>query len=334
MAVETVAEHITGSEGSVSGRGGSVGTLDLTCAYRVVCDNKTDTAEDVLKHFFNTPSLPYSGRPFRFSGTTNTAATCTKISAKQVERAEPHAFIVTATHSTPESEDSQRNSKDGKKTDNPLDWHHDIDVSSTQISIPMEKAFYIGQANNVFLIPGNIQNVVNSAGEPFDPLPEYEVDITVLRITKFNDSWDEAVAKPLRGTINNDNVQINKQDYNFRFQFDPFTAKIKEYSGTFMFENGIKYWRETLEVWINPFTWRFELLDAGTMAYKPRLSNGGAILPPRADDIPQRLVDESEYPITSPMPLNGNGFILPKGQPPVFLTYSKYKEVPYANINW
>ena len=327
MTVLEVKLYKSGAKGSAKGSGGAAPSYDYTATYHVKCSG-TDSPREVMDYFKADKSLPWPGRAFAANGFDN-SSTCSQISADYVE-ASGDTFLVTATY-TPESGEGkqQRPDKDGKMTDDPTKWRDEIDIGSTQMFLPMEFATYVGpRPRNEFLKPGRFQAVTNSAGEPFDPLPEYELDITVLRITKYGEAWNEDFIAPYRGTINKDHVRINKPNYNFFFQFGPFQGKMKEWAGTAGFANEKVYWKHNIELHVSPVGWRFPLLDKGTTTIgrdPDDATNYGKVI---------RLKDQSDYPLTSPILLNGNGEALPKGQDPVVLLYARYSEVNYSDINW
>jgi hypothetical protein len=335
VTVTQVKLSSTGCRGKATGKGGSGSdAIEYTGAWYVECDAATDTAKTVLDHFKATSSLPWLGRQFSYSTSIDTEATCNDVSVETIPGG-LGKFNVTATFATPTAEQGkeEKQDEDGKPTDDPTQWRDEIEISSTQISVPAEYATYIGpQPANQFLQPGVVKrDICNSAGVPYDPLPEVELDITIIRISKWDIQWNEALIAPYRGTINNDGFVMNKPDYNFSFPISPFVAKIKEWSGSFQIVNDVKVWKHTIEVHINPLGWRLDILDRGTTITEidddPESATYGLA-------IPKRLRDSSDFPLTEPQKLNGNGQLLPAGGNPVYLLYAWYREVPYAGINW
>lgn len=336
MSVTEVKLAAAGASGKASGKAGTPEQVELTANYHVVA-GRTDTALDVLLHFKGDASLPWMGRPFSYAGGVTSYCVCDDVDAQPIVGSEGR-FTVAAKFSSQYSGGDDDNSdggkdKNGNKTDDPTQWHDDIEVSTTQVSIPIEYATYIGPIPaNDFLKPGKtLRDPCNSAGVPFDPLPEYELDITVLRITKYVRDWDDTQIAKYRGTINNDHFVINKPDYNFSLTVSPFVGKMKQFSGSFHFQDNIKYWKHTIELHINPLGWRFPLLDRGTTKTvrddDPTSSTYG-------DMQPKRIVDTDGIPLTEPQKLDGNGGLLRPGRDPVYLLYAKYEEVPYGNITW
>jgi hypothetical protein len=325
--------YSTGCSGKATGNVGAPVSLEFTANYQVKAA-PTDTALEVLEYFRG--NGPWIGSPFQYSSAFTTDAICTDVDAQPIQNS-GGMFFVTAKFSSPSGGDDENNNdkkdKDGNKTDDPLQWHDEIDVSTTQVSCPIEYATYLGpNPANEFLRPGLIaRDPCNSAGVPFDPLPEYELDITVLRITKYTASWDDALIAPYRGTINSDQFVINKPDYNFSMTVPIIQGKIKQWSGNFHFQDKKKYWKQTIELHINPLGWRFPLLDRGTTKTVVDDNPANATY---GFKIPKRLVDASNIPLTEPQKLDGNGNLLRAGRDPVYLLYGKYTEVPYANINW
>lgn len=335
MSVTEVILYKTGASGKASGNGQQSPKIEYTANYFVTA-SPTDTAYEVLAYFRS--NGPWIGSPFSYSSAFDADATCVDVNATPIENS-LGKFHVVAQFSTNGSEDDDNNNDDrnkddkGKKTDDPLKWHDEIDVSTTQVSVPIEYATYIGpNPANEFLRPGKInRDPCNSAGVPFDPLPEYELDITVLRITKNVANYDEGQIAPYRGTINSDGFVIQKPAYKFTFPVSPLVAKIKQWSGSFHFAGEIPYWKQTIELHINPLGWRFPLLDRGTTKVVEDDDPDSSTYHLR---IPKRLVDAGGVPLTEPQKLNGNGGLLRPGADPVYLVYGKYLEVPYGNLIW
>ena len=329
MSVSNVILSKSGAVGKASGTAGSPEVTEYTANWQVTA-GASDTAKEVLDYFKSTSSLPWIGRGFNFSSSRQNDAVCTEIDASPIENSGGKFSVVAKFTNATNQQGGQ--DEEGNDSKDPRTWHDEIEVSTTQMSLPMEFAKYIGpKPANKFLQPGvEVRDPCNSAGVPFDPLPEYELDITILRITKFAAEWNDAQVNAYRGTINNDNFVIRKPQYNFTTNLFPFEGKIKQWSGVFGFEDKIKYWKHTIELHINPLTWRFLILDRGTTTIEFKKSFSGKII----GQVRKRMVDEDGVPITEPQKLDGNGGLLPDGKPPVYLLYAKYKEVPYANIQW
>lgn len=237
------------------------------------------------------------------------------------------------------NEREERPDQEGNMTSNALDWRDEIEIGAMQISMPVYKAIYRGGFVGV---AGALKEVgeefipMNSAFVPFDPGLEKDVAVGTYRITKFRDKYDGATIGARRNKVNSDTVNINKPTHNLTDKWLPFTARIVQAGGQFQVNGNQKYWRITYEVHIHPDTWRDQVPDrglsaraldgdpdgqGGTFSFDRRKNGQGFVRP---------LLGFNFEPITEPVLLNGDGQPLADGKPPVYITYQKYTEVPFA----
>lgn len=348
MAVTSVQLHSAGASGSASGTDKGGVKASFVTRYRVKTDDPLDTAPYILGHFRITPTLPWMGRRYSFGNTIENGAICREVSVEYIQGSQG-VHEVSCKFEPPDGGEDDKpetgKTEKGETTDNPLDWRDEIDVSFTQFSEPLEFAVFIGAENarhglSPFLRPGQWQAVTNSLGKPFDPLPEQERNIKIIRITRHVPKYDNFLFGNFQGTINNDNFTINKPTYRFSEDIGKYQALIR-LSNAFGITNGIKFWRQSVELWVHPRDWRNQLLDRGDaeLLMPGDVDDDGTEL--SADNFPanrpwdlKTLKDEDGYPQMAPCLLNGRGKRLSLNPPekPVWLEYTGWVERPFAGL--
>lgn len=352
MAVIETRILAAGVSGSAKGvdKGGIHANYRLS--YLVHVDDEIPSPLTVLRHFKATAELPWIGDRFALGDTFDTSATVKAIDPELIEGSVDW-FRVNVSFEPIEGEGDDagppgKNNK-GEGTEDPLEEHDDIEVSFTQISVPQEfgtfRGFINARAANRFMKPGKFMAIQNSAGIAFDPSIEEEIDIKIIRITKNVPRYNGFVFNRYQGAVNTDAVVINKPAYNFTETFGPFFGKVKSIGAQYGIENKVKFYHQTLEIWVNPLGWRRNILDRGTdqrAAEGDRNASGGIISPSdiaAGDAYHRKILDADGVPIVSPVNLDGNGAPLdPKTpDPPVFSVWSTKQELPFMplrNVAW
>jgi hypothetical protein len=251
-------------------------------------------------------------------------------------------WYVRLSYAPRDEEKEEKPDENGNMTAVPVDWRDEINISSMQIGVPVERAIYRGGFVGVagaLKANGDMFTPCNSAFVPFDPGLEKEMAIRVVRITKFRSEYNGNVIASRVNKVNSDNVNINKPAYNYVDNWGPLTARIVSAGGQFQSANGAKYWRIDYEIHIHPDGWREDVVDRGLhargMAGDPDGEGGTISMTGIAPGAPfvRHLMDINFVPITEPVLLNGDGQPLAPGLPPVFITYQKYDEVPFGPFN-
>lgn len=347
MSVSQVKLHSAGASGTSQGTDFGTVTNSYRSQYRVQVSDPLDTAPVVLAYFALNADYPWPGRPFFYGNGFDTTVICKTVDAQYVENSNGWYNVTCGFASAQSQEQKQDGQKsDGTTTQNPLLWHDEIDISFSQIAVPVEQGIFRGfdppGINNPYLKPGNVGPIVNSALKPYDPTLEEEVDIKVLRITKYTKNYDGGFYSKYQGRVNSDSVTISKAAYGFKESFGPWQGRIKSISGQFAITNGIPHYRQTIEVHIHPAKsgWRRYIIDRGfdeRRAFGDANGKGGTIsasdlLTP--DEIKYEPVkDLAGYPVTEPVLLNGNGQKVTNSGP-VYLIYSTRIEIPFSGIRW
>lgn len=345
MTVSEVKLTSQGASGAVTGDSPENVSASYNCTYFVKCDSQSDAPSTVLLHFMRTSSLPWSGRPYRFGNGFDFGVVCESVTANYIDKG-AGAFTVNCSFKSVQGSEDQQTGKtlDGKDSPDPTKWHDEIEISFQNVTIAADFGQFRGLgggAGSRTFRANEYRAVTNSAGVPFNPPIEKQRAIRVLRITKNSRTTIATLADKYINAVNSDSFTINKPDYGFSYKVDKYCAKINGYSTAFAIENGYKFWRESIEVYINPNTWRRAILDAG---YHRRqmfsdFDDTGATIPfaeaQAAGWVPYTTIkDKNGDPISTPVMLNGNGRQLRPGESPVYIYYSIEDELPFSGIKW
>ena len=156
--------------------------------------------------------------------------------------------------------------------------------------------------------------VTASNGQPFDPPPEIPYARPTISITAYKAIGADSLA----------NVALYTNSINAG-AWQGFAAKrvmCTEYQLQSQFEQGDWYWQKTvtLEVYdkdLNPV----RVVDAGT--FEVESAGLGTFKP---------FLDSTGNPVSSPLPLDGNGHKLGSGGAIQYIDFKGYREVNWANI--
>jgi len=333
--------------GAVTGKSRLTAKRSYTAIYQLSAEQE-DGPGVIIDYFKGSPDHPFIGDRYNLNGYRDNSVRCKSITPRRIDSGVGQ-WLAAVEWEPPEGTDDDDTETgtdiNGEDTDNPLEWHDEIDVGYTQLSIPVEQARFKGcnrdggiRQRITGLDLDTITMPCNSALVPFDPGIEKEIDIKVVRITKNLESYDANFFSNFIGRVNSDKVVINKREYKFRDVWSPLNARIKQISGTFQITNKIPYWKQTVEVHVNPLGWRRLLLDRGVEELfrgeqKDYQGNTISNSDERVGKLQQKQ-DADGYPITTPVPFDGNGRALAEGKPAVFLEWQIYEEIPFAPLNW
>lgn len=340
MAVSTVKinKTMTGSEKGVEQ---GIGTQrKATVGLTIECNSENDTTETILNYLRGNASYPSVGRVYNIGNTRNSGLFCRAVNVNRVSKSA--LFEVTAEFE-PQTIQLQVTKQDGqgRPSTNPFTWRHEIQTSDYTITVPAESGTFRGyfppNAGGNKLPLNGFTPVMNSALQRFDPPPEREVSIEVIRITKYVSLVFPHLYQRYKGSVNSDNVVINKGSYGFLYRFSQHQGKIKSINNVFDIANGIPYFKQTLELHVNPLGWRRFILDQGDdelFAAEEKM-DGVTVSNSEVGQngfVRRRVLDPRGNPVRGL--LDGNGKLLKKGQQPVFLIYQIDNELPFAPIQW
>lgn len=335
MAVTSVRPYRTQPGGGRT----NDGKVQYAATYIVETDTYLDQTATICNHFRDAGNLPYLNKPYSFGNDNDPAAICTAI--RPVRQANSRtSWIVTLEYATPEGSkdnnepDRKEPDNDGNLTNDPTRWRERWDMGFTQISVPVEKALHI---SGIAGLPvGKETAPCNSAGEPFLPPLEKDLDISVYRRSFYQDIWLGDFADRFMGTINDNAITVIGNGFSMNWQAAPYELRCKNIGGSLEWINNFGWWRIDIEWWKNPYGWDVEIADRGLNRRATigedtgRGSNyeqddmitgdpGGGLV--RAQLIP--ILDVDGNPIRTPVFLDGHG------RPHVSLTqpvnYIKYR---------
>lgn len=302
---------------------------------------------DILAELSSNPNYPFNGRPYTYgNGGADYSATCKAISVPTRVAGSLVTWTVEATYESEQGEEDEdkRPDEDGKKKTDPVLWHDEIEVSYTQFSGPADYGRFAGFLNgesNPYLKTGKLRAVCNSALVPFDPKPEREFDLKIIRISRNVPAWDGVKAETYQSSVNSSFITIDKPKYRFKESIGERKGKIKAIGGQFKFENNVKYWHIYIEVHINPLGWRAQYLDKGLdRLWVPGLPDGkgGTI---SASDVPRDgapssrpILDPTGEPITEAVRLNGRGVPCKPEDNDTIMEWSYNEEIDWSGIPW
>lgn len=343
MAVEWVKLSSAGASGKASGKDPRKVKASYRANFRVKCDDPADTPNVVLSYFRGNALLPWAGRVFKFGDGFDVSAICANLDADYIENSGGYYNVV----STYDPVEGDKEEEEEEGEEDPLKWKDEIDVSWTQITVPVESAIFQGfisgkegAITNPFMKVGATLPVTNSAKVPFDPGMEEEVEIKVVRITKNSATYNDAAFSGLQGTVNNAAVTVSKPSYGFNCVVPALKGKLR-LGASYATANNTGYWRQTAEIYINPLGWRRALVDRGLTRRAEEGDpdgHGGVIsasdLPRDGTPLLRPILDIDGFPITEPVLLNGNGQPKTATAPPVYLLWQTKQEVSWANIRW
>ena len=268
-----------GGTGEATGRDSTGNSRSFEAVYQLTSDSELDGPNTALNYFESTTGLPWYGDPYQVGNDQFADAVCVRIAPSRAGQS--NFFNVPVRWEEPGGgggSEPEAVSVDLQAV-SPLFWHDQIELTETYISVPIRAATFRGyyrphdltsedtSITNPHLNSGTGYRgpIVNSAVDPYDPEPEGEIPIEVLRITRNVWPWNDGLAKTFRNTVNNAAVTISKPDYGFEKIIDPFCGRIVSMGGAFEvdLEYRVKYYRMTIEVHINPLGWRLVMIDKG-----------------------------------------------------------------------
>lgn len=346
MAVSEVTLAEIGASCEVTGTTVTNAKTSYSANWNVICSDPTDGPALIRKYFRNDSSLPFNGRSYRFADDFDTTAFCKSLVVSRESRGA--GFYRVQAKFEPldagnDGQNEQQQDENGNLTDDPISWAEEIQVSYTQITVPVEKAIYIGGFKGKIAAKvkeGAEVCPMNSAGVPFDPPLEKEENIKVIRFSRNVRAYNGDLHDEFQDAINSENITVRKNAYRFVNTWRKHTALIKNIDAVHQFANGLSFWKEAIEVWVKRSTWIREVVDRGLARrqWEGDLNDAGKTI--SASDNPEgfpfvsRLKDAAGYPITEPILLDGDGQPLLEGRPPVFIKYRTNPEKPFARLSF
>lgn len=330
MTIQSVALTQEGTSLASTGSDDTTVKRVYTAHYRVITDNATTSSKAIEKHFRATPSLAWFGRTWKWTGTgtandNDPDSICKKLEVSH-QPGSAGIFRVEATYEPRDSDKPKENpnNDDGTDTSDPLEWREQMSINYTQITEPVMWAIFHGFTTGPkgdILIPGTnaLQRGLtyvpqNAALVPYDPLPEKEIDIKVIRMTSSVPLFDSNTYDAWISTVNDDPVFFIKRHLGMIVSIEPYKGRLKSVNATSDFQNGKAFVRREIEIWVNPNGWRGRLANLGH-AVKPKPEDDGFVSPGDLVNKPAQAeqitaVDVNGLPMTAPLPLDSFGQLL------------------------
>lgn len=289
--------------------------------------------------------LPFYGKPY--PGSATALCQTIRVAAHSETRT---VYVVTANYESldKQSQDQQKNDA-GELTDNPSDWRDQVEWVPQKYTGPVENALYKGPED----MP-DIRRIddggpcVNAAGDVYDPPPERDRSIRVLRITKFLPYFPVELANNYDLTINEDTFTITKQG--LRFFVDKYKARFEPLQGALGYHQTragveIPYWKVVIELALNHRGWRLKLLNQGINRRQLAgdTDDNGTVISTGDPDYDgyintqkttTRIKDRDRVDTDKPVLLDMRGQpYLSSTRPPIYLEYAAYPEMPFAPLN-
>jgi hypothetical protein len=284
-----------GQQGSLDDKG----VRRYTIKYLVYTDNAADDAGLVATYV---PTVMFQS----YSTTLFTDPYCI-LKRKSAERVEGqlHFWIVTNEFDSEPIELNSQSSAPGDSGNN-----------VTPTARPWLVSF--DSENQDKIMPKDLNNldVVNSAGQPFDPPLTVPCAYPTITITGYKTLASDNFTNCANyvNTVNNAVWQ----------GFAAKKCKCLKYQLQQEYENGAFWWKKTVVIQVHPdSTWNpVKILDCGT--YEVFSSSAGQKY--------RQIPDHTGAPVTSPVPLDGTGHALQPGNPLVYKDFQAYREVNWAAI--
>lgn len=262
-------------------------------------------------------NLAALGDTYVFGTDFDTAAYLVSIDPQRVPKSvSPWQWIVTLRWKTKSADDQKEDEEgeDGEKTDDPTRWKPEVKTGSVKVEEAVEDATYIdgyGTVTEGLLEDRGDGPVVNSAMQPFDPPATRRRSLTTYTFVTYTNAI--LADLQLRDTVNDDLVQFSARDE--EFSFPAYTAYLDDITYETVVVNEREYWRRSVILIIDEEkTFRPEYLDRGMHARAKDGDPNGSGGTYSAVDRPSGAIEfrpitdtETDEPITSPVPFDGEG---------------------------
>jgi hypothetical protein len=248
---------------SRSGTDDSDSKLSVSHVYLV----QTDDANDDVTVVLNAPKLPAIGDALGGSRVQSRSV--------QADANSDQVWWVTVEYQTDDAGDDGADTTGGLRSDGVPK----IEFGLQQRMVPVQ---WIAQGS---LKAGFAEGITNSAGQPFDPSPMYEVSYEYMRINALIPwaKFKPAMLTQYKDTLNNRRL----------LEFPSYSCRLVALNASTTTVGGDAFWDVGLEWYIKDTHSVFEV-DRGTM----EINNQGVYT---------HIIDNDGFPVTSPVLLNGRG---------------------------
>lgn len=149
--------------------------------------------------------------------------------------------------------------------------------------------------------------IVNSSGEPPDPPILKDCYDLVVRVRRNTAAYSALLAKEYCGAVNEDAIWGHK----------PLSVRCNYWKATQQRAGSLFYYEESLE-----FQFRYNITETGQwMGWWRNFVDMGLRTKSAGQSVGTEILDTNGNPISSPVPLDGQGGLLAEGQPYTFRSY-------------
>jgi hypothetical protein len=269
MAVLSHSLHWNGATGSWES-----GKRQYAAVYLVRTNSALDGPQTIISYFYSQfPTLPVLGSTYAYGNDADPFAFCSRIDPQYHSDRSRTLWAVACSFETRDQDQQEKGrDKEGNPTDNPLEFHAEIEISKAQFMRPVWSAW------NLTPLPGRPINtrgaVTNSAGVVLDPPLEKPQTDMVYRIRKNMDHFPDSLAREYQDTINDDKFTLHSQFHEFTTTFLKYEALLANMGGSFNArvinvggnDQLIKYWRNDYEIHARQGGWIEEVPDRGRVS--------------------------------------------------------------------
>jgi len=326
--------------------------LRIEAEYLADTSNQHDGLDAVLTAMRSDPANPWFGRPYNV-GNDYAFIDVESIGVEESSGLEDNQYHVSVSYQNKEDEDENQDDQ-GDQFDDPLKEPYRIESSFSTETKAVEKALYISGFSDVTTRHFNLRTrdgdsnttiPINSAGDAFVPgLTDVEY-IETIRITK-NVKTDPLEHTVYLNTPNKKTWTLSIKKPRYKRRFYPNTIKLIGLPRSWERKNGVDYVRVTYIFAVNINTWDDEILDRGLNERRADGDPDGlgstiSLLPIRVGPeefapLPigkERIKSEhDDYPISTPVNLDGNGQRLKAGKDAVYVKYRKRELMDYRKL--
>ena len=183
-------------------------------------------------------------------------------------------------------------------------------AATPPLSRPWEFSFRTAKLQKPVFIDRDGDQIVNSAGDPFDPLPELEFSENSVVLVRNEASYNPAQTAEYENTVNDADVDLDGETYAAGMLF------MESIQAERIVEDTTTYYRVTYIIRVADNDWQLHLIDVG---YRYVV----------AGDL-YKIVDASNSEVTQPQKLDGSGAIADPLDPPVVRNFDVRQETDWS----
>ena len=322
-----------------AGRSGSVKedlNRSYTLRYRVVTNNANDGPERVLAHFENTSNLPWFGTTYSSGNDSDTYAAVTDINVRPVKESDTR-WDVDVKFSLPERRD-----KDNDPETDPTNRRDEYSIGFSQVTETAREGVSRQDIPCPEVKVGDRTGIIVASGEPVPEniAPEKLSGDMLLTITRYTASYDAAFYRRyVLRAVNSDRRIFDDPAYGYYDTWEPRQALITAANATLAYENGVMYWKVSLNIHLKEDGWDARVPNMGfnrcAAAGSPDGFGGFISSADLKDGMPPFWPIVTFYGDTTNelVWLDNWGQPLKIGADKIFYKWGIYEELPFSPLN-